>query len=103
MFRAVVLLIGLTLAVGPVELLCNAWCHPQAPAATQCHHAESTSSPIAAGDNNCDTGVLSAGTYLRQEVRPVGPSSNAGHAVLVLRYQFAELATDARSGQVTWA
>ena len=100
MFRAALLSVVLSLAVGPnAELLCKARCHPQAAASAECHHAESTNSAGMAGDNNCDHVVLSVGTFLREEFRPGRPSLNAGHAVVVPRYQLAHLTTDARPGQ----
>jgi hypothetical protein len=98
--QAVVLSIVLTLAVGPnAELLCKASCHPHAAAASECHHGESTNSPGVAGDNNCDHVVLSVGAFLREEVLPGGRSPNVDHAVVVSRYQLAQLATDARPGR----
>ena len=97
LFRAAVLSIVLTLAIGPnAELLCKAWCHPQANAANECRHEEPANSASVAGDNGCDHVGLNVGAFLREEIPPGGHSSGVAHAVVVPRYQLARLTTDAR-------
>lgn len=97
-FQAFALSIVLTMAVGPsAELLCKTWCHSQAAAENECHHAVWTDSLGVAGDN-CDHALLGVGVFLREEVRPSGPSPNVGDAIAVSRNQFAQLTADARPG-----
>ena len=100
--QAVVLSIGLTLAVGPnVELLCKTWC-PQAAAASECHHKSSSPTPNVAGDKNCDNVVAAAIAVLRDDVRRGVSSQDANQAIPVPRYQLAQLTIDARRGQEPW-
>jgi len=97
-FRAAVLSIVLTLAVGPnVTLLCRTWCDLYAAAASGCHHEASTGSPIVAGNNSCDHEVPTAGAFLREEGGAVA-APIAAHAIFVPRHQLARLTTDARHG-----
>jgi len=95
-FRAAVLSIVLTLAVGPnATLLCRTWCDPQAAAASVCRHEAPATSPSVAGDDSCDNMVLSAAAFLRKDVRRGVSAPDAAHAVLVPRYQLAQSTTDA--------
>ena len=97
MFRAIVLSIALTLAVGPnAELLCNVLCHSETAAANECDHEESTNSPGVAGDNSCDRVVLSVGAFLREDVRRGVSAPDADYAIFVPRYQLAPSTTDTR-------
>jgi hypothetical protein len=98
-FRAFVLSIVLTLAVGQnATLLCRAWCDPQAAAASGCHHEESTNSPTMGG-NSCDHAVLSIGAFLREEVGRAVDAPDAARAIFVPRYQISQSSTDARVAQ----
>ena len=66
MFRAVLLSIVLSLAVGQnVALLCRAWCNAHVAAASGCHHEDSPTTPTVAGDESCDNLVVvaTAGMY----------------------------------------
>jgi hypothetical protein len=95
--RAAVLSIVLTLAVGPnASLLCRIWCHPQADAATGCHHVDPTTSPSVAGDGSCDHVVLSAAAVFPDNVRRAVSAPDADYAILVPRYQLALSTTDTR-------
>lgn len=90
MFRASVLSILLTLAVGPnLALLCGTWCDPQAVAASECHHEAPATSPSVAVDDRCDNMVLGVAAFLRQDVRRGVASQDADQAVLVPRYTLA--------------
>jgi hypothetical protein len=93
MFRAVVFSIALTVAAGPsVALLCGTWCDRQATAASGSRHEEPATS-VAAGDS-CDSMALSAAAFLREKGRRGVSAPEAGHAVLVPRYQLARSATE---------
>ena len=98
-FRAAVLSIVLTLAVGQnATLLCRAWCDLHAAAASGCHHEASASSAIVAGRNSCDDAVLGAGAFLREEGGRVVAAPIAVHATFVPRHLLARLTTDVRRG-----
>jgi len=99
-FRAVVLSVVLILAVGQnAALLCRAWCHPQAAAASGGHHEEPANSPSVADDDSCDHVVLSVAAFLREGVRRGVSSPDGNHAAPVPHYQLAHSTTDARLGQ----
>lgn len=99
-FRAVVLSIVLTLAVGPnATLLCGTLCDPPAAAASACHDEDPATSPSVGGDDSCDHVVLNAAAFLREDVRRGVFAPDAGHAILVPCYQLAHSTTDARPGQ----
>ena len=100
-FRAAVLSIVLTLAVGPnASLLCRTWCgDQQAAAASGCHHEAPATSPSVAGEDCCDSAVLGIAALLLKDERLSVSSPDGGHAILVLRYQQLALSpTDARRG-----
>ena len=98
-FRAAVLSIALTLAVGPnATLLCKAWCHPQAVAPSGCHHQQQANSPSVAGDDCCHTIVPSVAAFFREDAQRSVSVRDAGHSVLVPRYQLAHSTTNARPG-----
>jgi len=98
-FRAAVLSILLTLAVGPdAKQLCMAWCDAQAAAASGCHH-EAPATPLSvAGDDCCDDGMLGVGEFLLQDVRRGVPSPDEGHAIPGPRYQVGWSTIVARPG-----
>jgi hypothetical protein len=87
--------IVLTLAVGQdATLLCRVWCNPQAAAASGCHHEESINPPTVAGDS-CDY-VLGVGAFIREEAGRTVAAPDVAHAIVVPRYQIAQLTADAR-------
>ena len=95
MFRAVLLSIVLSLAVGQnVALLCRAWCNAHVAAASGCHHEDSPTTPTVAGDESCDNLVVVATAVLREDVRPNVSSQDANHAIPVPRYQLAQFTID---------
>jgi hypothetical protein len=114
-FRAVVLSIVLTLAVGPnTALLCRAWCHPQAApsnashhgepsaaASSASHHGEPSAASSVAGDDTCDNcdNAVGAAQFLREDLRRNVSAPDVDHAVLVPRHQLAHSTIDARPGQ----
>jgi hypothetical protein len=96
----------LTLAVGQdATLLCRIWCNPQSAAASGCHYEGSSISPVVAGDSGCDR-ELGAGVFLREETGRLVGAAVVAHAIVVPRYQIAQLTTVARAGWATereWA
>ena len=103
MFQAAAISIVLTLAIGPnVQLLCKTWCHPQAAAASECHHENSSTTPSVAGDEHCDNVVVAATAVLREDARRAVSSQDANQAIPVPRYQLAQLTIDERPGQEPW-
>jgi hypothetical protein len=102
-FPAAAISIVLILAIGSnAQLLCKAWCHPQAAAASECHHENSSTPPSVAGDENCDNVVVAATAVLREDMRRDVSSQDANQAIPVPRYQLAQLTIDERPGQEPW-
>lgn len=99
-FRATVLSIVLTLAVGPhAMLLCRAWCDSQAGAPTGCHHEDPAISPgVVTGDHSCDNVVIGA-AFVRVDVRRDVSSPDQDRGIPVPRYQIACSTLDAHLGQ----
>jgi hypothetical protein len=103
-FRAVVVSIVVTLAAAPnAALLCRAWCHPQVPAASACHHEKpSTASSVVADptSDECDQVAVGAAQFLREDVRRSVSDPDVDHATLVPPcYQLAQLTIDGRPGR----
>lgn len=112
--RAVVLSIVATLAVGPnAELLCSAWCHPQAAASSASHHdvpsaaasgashhGEPSAGSSMAGDDACDKcdNAVGAVQFLLENLRRIASDPDVDHAVLVPRYQLAHPTIAGRPG-----
>ena len=89
MFRAAVLSIVLTLAVGPnASLLCAIWCHPDAASAGPCEHSNATSTPRLATDDSCRASVAGSTAFVREDMRRGVFTPQAQHAVVVLAFQF---------------
>lgn len=96
-FRAAVVSIALTLAIGQnAVLLCQAWCDPHEAAATGCHHNTATSPSLTDNDNCTDT--FAAIAFVREDLRRGTSFPDAQHAVLVPAFRFAPPSTDIRSG-----
>jgi hypothetical protein len=96
-FRAVVLSVVLILAVGPTaSLLCRTGCDPQVAAASECDEHPGAS-PGMAGDDSCDSVVLSA-AFLREHTRRNVSSPDRDLAIPVPRYQAACSSIDATPG-----
>lgn len=89
MFRAAVLPIVLTLAVGPnASLLCAVWCHPDAASAGQCGHPNATSTPRLATDDSCPAIVAGSTAFVREDTRRGVSTPQAQNAVVVPPFQF---------------
>jgi len=92
--RAAVLSIVLTLSVGQYGLLlCGTWCHPQASAASHCHHQCPAMSPGMTGADGCATAVLNA-AFLREDLQRGEYGSGQQHGVVVPRDEFDPSTTD---------
>lgn len=125
-FRAVVLSIVATLAVGPnAALLCAALCHPPAAASSVSHHggpsaasrpshhgepSAASSAPhhrkpsagsSVAGYDRCDScdNAVGAAQFLREDLRRNVSAPDVDQAVLAPRYQLAHSTIDARPGE----
>ena len=102
MFRATLVSIVFSLAVGQdVALLSRTWCEAQMAAASECHK-HSSSTPGVAGDQHCDNVVVADTAVIREDVRREVSSQNVHQAIPVPRYQLAQLTIDARHGQEPW-
>ena len=103
MFRAALLSIVFSLAVGQnVVLLCRTWCDAHVAAASDCHHKNSSPTPSAVGDENCNNVVAATIAVLWEDPRRDVPSQDANQAIPVPRYQLAQLTIDARPGGEPW-
>ena len=95
-FRAALVSIVLTLAVGPnASLLCKVWCDQHAPA-KGCHHRDSGStSPHVATSTTCDNVAPGVSAFLKEDAAGSASASNGDHALEVPRYRLAASAVDA--------
>lgn len=101
--RAVVLSIVATVGVGQnVGLLCRTWCDALAATASECHHENSSTTSIVAGDEDCGKVVVAATAVLREDVRRDVPSQDTNQAIPIPPYALAQLKVDARPGQEPW-
>jgi hypothetical protein len=74
-FRAAVLSIVLTLAIGSnATLFCSAWCHPLEAKASACQHRDATTPQQIAGGDSC-LFVTAAGTAIVREDATRGPGT----------------------------
>lgn len=88
MFRAFVLSIVLTLAIGSnAALLCSEWCDTHAAVASGCRHEDHGAAPTMTGDNRCESVVVGGAAFLREDLRRGVSSPHGDHAVAVSRYQ----------------
>ena len=89
MFRAAVLSIVLTLAVGSTaSLLCAVWCHPEAAAAGPCEHPNPTSTPSVTSNDSCPDIAAASTAFVREDVRRGVSAPDALQAVVVAPFQF---------------
>ena len=99
LFRAAVLSIVLTLAVGQNgALLCKIWCEPHEAATNACHHENASTSPRMARNDTCGSVVLNAAPFVREVVRRGVSAADARHAVVVACDRHAAPATGTRFG-----
>jgi hypothetical protein len=96
-FRAAVVSIALTFAIGQnAVLLCQAWCDSREAAATGCHH-NTAASPSLTGNDHC-TDTFAASAVVREDLRRGTSIPDAQHAVVIPAFRFAPPSTDIRSG-----
>ena len=97
MFRAVLLSIVLTMAAGQdAVLLCKVWCDHSGPAAAECHTSPMTSLSVT-GDDSCDTAVVDAVAFVREDGRRGGSAPTVEYTAVVARFRFAPPPTGTRS------
>lgn len=97
-FRAALLSIVFSLAVGPnVALLCRTWCDAHAAAASECHHESSSTGATVASDEHCDDVGAATTAALREDVRRGVSPPDGNQAIPVPRCQLAPETADARS------
>ena len=97
MFRATVLSIVLTLAIGQnAGLLCTVWC-PDA-TSTACPHRDSTTSPSVRADDTCTNVVVGAVAFVGEHGRRTAPGPDLQNALVVLRFRFVAPPIDPRPG-----
>ena len=103
MFRAALISIAFSLAVGPnVALLCRTWCDGHVAAASECHHEHSSSTSSMASEEQCGKVARAAIALLREDARRDVSTRDATQAIPVPRYQLACLKVDVRSDQEPW-
>lgn len=94
MFRAAVLSIVLTLAIGPnATLLCAVWCHPDEAKTSACQHPSATTSPSVAGEDSCRTVDARLAALVRDEAKR-GQQPTSQPAATMPRFAFAPPRTD---------
>ena len=99
-FRAVVLSIVLTFAVGPnASLLCAVWCHPDAAPTGSCEHPNPTSTPTVTAKDGCPDVAAGTSASVREEVRRGVSASDGQHAVVVAPFQFVPPRTPPEFGR----
>ena len=90
MFRAFLLSIVLTLAVGQnASVLCAVWCHPETGPTAACEHQEPSTSSSVTGNDECPEVAGAVTAFVREDVRREGSAPDALHAVVVPPFQFA--------------
>ena len=93
MFRAALLSIVLTLAVGPnASLLCKVWCHDATSAG--CPHHDATPSPSVSADDSCTGVVVAAVGFVREDARRTAAAPDAQNALAVPWFLLALSPTD---------
>jgi hypothetical protein len=87
-FRAAVLSIVLTLAIGPnATLFCSAWCHPLEAKASTCQHRDATTPQQIAGGDSCLTVTVAASAIVREDATR-GPVTGDAHHVVYAAFQY---------------
>jgi hypothetical protein len=94
-FRAAVLSIVLTLAIGPDAVaVCAVWCHPEETKSSACQHRDATASPLVTGENSCRIVPAAAAAFVREEAKRGSPSAGTTQSVVVPLLRFAPSLTD---------
>ena len=84
MFRALVLSIVMTLAIGQSgALLCRTWCDPQARAASDCRHQGSEQTQVLTPSHACSD-IAPGATVVREDLRRSLSTSIAHNAVIAV-------------------
>ena len=97
MFRAALVSVALTLAIGPnAGLLCTFWCLDDMPMGFA--HHESTTSASVRADDTCTNVSVDAVALVREDSRRTAPASDPRNALVVVRFLFVAPATDPRPG-----
>jgi hypothetical protein len=87
-FRAAVLSIVLTLAIGPnATLLCSVWCHPAEATPAECQRQDATTSPRVTGEDSCRISPAGTTALAREEGRRGSAAAGADHAVAIPRFR----------------
>ena len=90
MFRAAVISIVLTLALGQnAALLCSVWCHPPEAATGAREHQHQATSPSMTGNDSCTRLVAEATVFVGEDVRRGASAPNVHHGVVVPWFEFA--------------
>ena len=103
MFRATLLSIVLTLAVGQnASLLCKVWCHgatsPECPHQDLTTFPDSATSPSVSADDNCGNAFVGPVAFVREDGRRTAAAPDAQNALIVPRFRLAPSPTDLRLG-----
>lgn len=95
-FRAAVLSIVLTLAIGPnAAPLCSVWCHPEEANTSACQHQNATTSPRVTGEDSCRTAPASSIAFVREEAKRGSPTSISQQAFAIPLSRFGPPPTHA--------
>src|SRR5206468_3091359 len=99
MFRAAVLSIVVTLAVGQnAALLCRAWCHPTEGTAAGCQHRNETTSPSVTGKDDCKHLAVGTIAFVREGGYRGKLTTDVQIAVATPRFAAAQFRSNLRSG-----
>ena len=97
MFRAALVSVVLTLAIGPnAGLLCTVWCLDAT--STGCPHQDSTTSPSVRADDTCNEVAVGAVAFVREDGRRIAPAPDSQNALVVIRFRFVAPPIDPRPG-----
>lgn len=89
MFRATVLSIALTVAIGQeAALICSAWCHPIEGTAAGCTPHDQTTPPGLRNDESCRDEGLGAIAFVREDARR-GATALVQGSVIIPPFAFA--------------
>lgn len=102
MFRATVLSIVLTVAIGQeAALICGAWCHPIERTAAGCAHHDQTTLPGITSEEACRDAALGATAFVREDPRREATARAQGAAINP-HFAFAS-SLDSRFGELSFA
>ena len=94
-FRAALVSVVLTLAIGPnAGLLCTAWCVDAT--STGCPHQDSTVSPSVRGDDTCNE--VGAVAFVPEDGRRIAPGPDSQNALVVTQFRSVPSQSNSRFG-----